>query len=350
VAGHVGSVAVLWRGDPGVVATGTREYGRLLPVFRALSEAGAAVEPVVYDDGRCQQVLEQLARVDGVLVWVDPIGPGADRAVLNDVLRDVSGRGVWVSAHPDTIEKMGTKEVLFHTRSLGWGVDTQLYVSASDLRQRFCLGLASGQARVIKQSRGNGGIGVWKVAVRDVGMELSIPSPDTVVRVQHAAPRDDVTEDVTVGEFMTRCEQYLVGDGKLIDQPFMSHLDRGMVRAYLVQEQVVGFARQHPAPTAQNVLGLPSAKTMFDADHADLAELRRRLEVDWVPGLRRLVDLEANAVPFLWDADFLYGSPTETGTDTYVLCEINVSSVLPFPGAAPDALAAAVRNRLTASR
>ena len=33
------------------------------------------------------------------------------------------------------------------------------------------------------------------------------------------------------------------------------------------------------------------------------------------------------------------------GSGTYVLCEINVSSVLPFPPRAPAALAAAVRHR-----
>jgi hypothetical protein len=30
-------------------------------------------------------------------------------------------KGVWVSAHPDVILKMGVKEVLHRTRHLGWG-------------------------------------------------------------------------------------------------------------------------------------------------------------------------------------------------------------------------------------
>ena len=37
------------------------------------------------------------------------------------------------------------------------------------------------------------------------------------------------------------------------------------------------------------------------------------------------------SLPVLWDADFLYGPRTASGDDTYVLCEINVSSVIPFP-------------------
>jgi hypothetical protein len=35
-------------------------------------------------------------------------------------LRDVAARGVWVSAHPDVVQKMGTKEVLHRTRTMSW--------------------------------------------------------------------------------------------------------------------------------------------------------------------------------------------------------------------------------------
>jgi len=39
-------------------------------------------------------------------------------------------------------------------------------------------------------------------------------------------------------------------------------------------------------------------------------------------------------VPIIWDADFLYGPRTASAEDTYVLREINVSSVFAYrPGA-----------------
>jgi hypothetical protein len=343
----IGTVAVVWRGAGDALPSETRTYERLRPIFDALSAAGVAAQPVLYSDLEHERVRSRLLGVDGVLVWVDPIGEGEDRTTLDAVLRDVSFDGVWVSADPDTIERMGTKEVLFRTRSLGWGVDTRLYVDASDFLERFPASLAAGGSRVVKQNRGNGGIGVWKVFLVDAG--ASPPAPDSVVRVQHAAPRDDVTEDMALAEFMHRCGRYFAGAGKLIDQPFVPYLDRGMVRAYLVQDHVVGFARQLPPPRTDNLLGLPSAKTMYDADHADLASLRHRLEDEWVSGLCALVGTRRTELPFLWDADFLYGPPTDVGDDTYLLCEINVSSVLPYPPAAPGLLAAAVRDRLTAS-
>jgi hypothetical protein len=199
---------------------------------------------------------------------------------------------------------------------------------------------------VLKQNRGNGGIGVWKVALVDD----SPPVPaDAIVRVQHAAPRDDVTEDIRLGEFMHRCEQYFANSGKLIDQPFVGRLAEGMIRAYLVRDEVVGFARQQPssgadAPAANRVLGMPAAKTMYDPSEPSFASLRASLGQEWVSGLRRLLELDHADLPLLWDADFLYGPRTHTGDDTYILCEINVSSVLPFPDQVPKKLARAVTS------
>ena len=126
-----------------------------------------------------------------------------------------------------------------------------------------------------------------------------------------------------------------------------------MIRAYLVEDKVVGYARQRPAPaaagTAGTILGMPSAKTMSDADDPTLEGLRRRLEDEWIPGLRARTGLSRPELPILWDADFLYGDPTVDGDDTYMLCEINASSVLPFPPGVPHALAEAVAARLRTS-
>ena len=48
-------------------------------------------------------------------------------------------------------------------------------------------------------------------------------------------------------------------------------------------------------------------------------------------------------LPVLWDADFMYGPRTAAGEDTYVLCEINCSSVIPFPPAVPGKIASALK-------
>uniref|UniRef100_UPI002020A138 Cj0069 family protein n=2 Tax=Pseudomonadota TaxID=1224 RepID=UPI002020A138 len=61
-------------------------------------------------------------------------------------------------------------------------------------------------------------------------------------------------------------------------------------------------------------------------------------------------DLGPNDLPVIWDADFLLGPKDAAGQDTYVLCEINASSVFPMPDEAPDALAATTLRRLIEAR
>ena len=157
-----GRVGLLWRGDEAARRSATPETSRFKAVFAALADAGVDAEPVVYEDDVLDAVRAQLAGLDGVLVWVNPIHEGRNRANLDALLREVAARGVWVSAHPDVILKMGTKEVLHRTRTMSWGCDTALYRTAEAMRAELPARLAAGP-RVIKRNRGNGGQGVWKV-------------------------------------------------------------------------------------------------------------------------------------------------------------------------------------------
>ena len=74
------------------------------------------------------------------------------------------------------------------------------------------------------------------------------------------------------------------------------------------------------------------------------------MESEWVPEMMRLLDIDAGSLPIIWDADFLYGPRTASGEDTYVLCEINVSSVFPFPEQAPSEIARRTYMRLLSLR
>lgn len=74
--------------------------------------------------------------------------------------------------------------------------------------------------------------------------------------------------------------------------------------------------------------------------------LKRILESDWIPELCRRLAIARDDLPVIWDADFLYGPKSASGDDTYVLCEINVSAVFPFPDSALEPLADAVVAKL----
>lgn len=345
-------VALLYPGDREMRRRAATEESRFLPLFQALAELGMQAEPAVYHDDFCDEVRVQLANVDGVLVWVNPIQDGRDRSVLDAMLREVAAAGVFVSAHPDVIMKLGTKDVLYRTRDIGWGCDTHRYRSVGQLRRELPARLAGG-ARVLKQIRGHGGSGVWKV-----DPDSPVGGSEIVLRVRHAQ-RGSVEERVTLDEFCRRCEAYFTGEGGMIDQAYQQRLPEGMVRCYLVHDRVAGFGHQainalYPAPPGAppEAAPAPGPRLYHPPTLPGFQSLRQQLEQEWVPSMQRLLGIDTDSLPVLWDCDFLLGPKSASGADTYVLCEINASSVSPFPGSAlaPVARAALARTRAAQQR
>ena len=311
---------------------------RLQGVFAAFADHGVHAEPVVYDDDRIDAVRAQLLQLHGVLVWVNPIEQGRDRALLDQLLRDVGDAGVWVSAHPDVIGRMATKKVLVDTRAISWSADTRLYVSAAQLRTELPLRLVSG-ARVLKQQRGMGGQGVWKVELDGNGLVVEDASG--------GAPPELVGLDA----FVQRCEPYFAHGGVVVEQPFLERVSDGMIRVYLSHNQVVGFAHQFPRGLRPASAGEPPPGKHFEPPDAErFAKLRGRVEAEWVPQMQQLLDLDTRDLPVIWDADFLYGPRTVEGEDTYVLCEINASSTFAFPEFAMPTVARSALDRISDSR
>ena len=86
-----------------------------------------------------------------------------------------------------------------------------------------------------------------------------------------------------------------------------------------------------------------------DAPPVDFQPLRRKLEDEWLPQLLDILEITSDDLPVLWDADFMLGPKDADGDDTYVLCEINASSVSPYPDSATPLVArAAIRRALIA--
>jgi hypothetical protein len=350
-------VAILYPGDREARISATPGKSRFSKVFEALAVLGAHAEPAVYHDDFREEVRRQLLKVDGVLVWLNPIEGGRDRSMLDAMLREVAASGVFVSAHPDIILKVGTKEVLYQTRDIGWGCDTHLYRSMAQLRRELLARLAAGEARVLKQYRGNGGDGVWKVesAEREAAGSrragAGSPSERMRVRARHAK-RGCFAETMSLGEFFQRCEPYFAGDGRIIDQAYQARLPDGMIRCYLVHDKVAGFGHQainalYPsAPGAPpESAPQPGPRYYHPSTKREFQSLKRQLELEWVPAMQRLLGIDTVQLPVLWDCDFLLGPRNDAGEDTYVLCEINASSVAPFPDSTVEPLARAAIAR-----
>jgi hypothetical protein len=163
--------------------------------------------------------------------------------------------------------------------------------------------------------------------------------------------------NILLEDFRMRCRKYFDTDGCVIDQPFQPRLPEGMIRCYMGADRVVGFGCQlirvlipppddGPAsPEAQ-----PGPRIMHPASTPQFQRLRMMMESDWLPHMLEVLDIERESLPLIWDADFLYGPRTEAGENTYVLCEINVSSVFPIPDQAPEQIARLAANRRRSSR
>ena len=268
---------------------------------------------------------------------MNPIEQGLDRSKLDPLLREVGLAGVWISAHPDVILRMGTKKVLVDTARMSWSTETKLYRTVEELRTELPGRLSERGPLVLKQHRGMGGNGVWKV-------EADGPAS---VHVQHAI-KGSAPEHLPLEDFLTRCEPYFAGTGLMVEQPFQPRLAEGMIRAYMTHDQVVGFAHQYPRGllTPADAARAPAAKTFELPSAPAYSELRHRLESEWIREMQTILGIDTDALPVIWDADFLHGPTTPTGDDTYVLCEINVSSTFAFPEHAMPTVARAASRRI----
>jgi hypothetical protein len=321
-------VALLYPGDDAARRLRDPAASRYAALFDAFAAAGLPAVPVVYDDAWAEAAREQLLAVDAVLVWHNPIEGGRPRARLDALLRDVAAAGVLVSSHPDTILALGTKDVLLATRALPFGSDCQriddLAQMAAELPARL-----QGGPRVLKQWRGHSGIGVWKVEALPAGQ----------LRLRHAQRGSGVVETDWAG-LAERMVPYFEAGGHLIDQVWQPRLREGMWRAYMVEDRVAGFGHQainalHPEHAE------PGQRLYASADAHEFQALRQCLEGGWITQLRDSVGLQPAQLPLLWDADFLRGTD-----DGWVLCEVNVSSVSPFPPSALTPLVTATAARL----
>lgn len=298
---------------------------------------------LTYHASRQDAVHREARACDAVLVWINPVEPQLDRAALDAFLRELADDGVLVSAHPDTVLRIGTKDVLVTTQSLGWSVEASAHRSAEDFRRQFPAKVRRDRTRVLKQYCGHSGQGVWKVT--------ALPSGN--FEMQPAARGEtpqEMSENALVAFFAA---EVFVRGSHLVDQRWVATLDRGMVRAYLCGTKVAGFGYQEinalfpAAPGGDFTRRQPSRRHYYTENCFLFQRLRERLEKEWVPALQILLAMRAEEFPLRWDADFFLGDPPDT---EFLLCEINASCVSPFPESAITPLIAELERRLAHAR
>lgn len=315
----------------------TEEKYRLL--VEKMTERAWEVRTLTYHDSRRDVLGREARQCDAVLVWINPTEPGLDRAALDSFLRELAADGVLVSAHPDAILRIGTKDVLVATQALGWSVDSVAYRTSAEFRERFPETLQRDGTRVLKQHRGHSGHGVWKVAA------LSRDTFEVTSATRVESPRE-LSQSALLAFFDA---EVFARASHLVDQRWVPTLDRGMVRAYLCGTKVVGFGYQeivalHPfTPDDDFTRRPPSRRYYYTAQCFLFRRLRERLEDEWLPALQATMAMAAEDFPLLWDTDFFLGDPPDA---EFLLCEINASCVSPFPESAITPLVIELGRRL----
>lgn len=188
---------------------------------------------------------------------------------------------------------------------------------------------------------------MWKVEVASIFAD----GAPTVSVLE--ARRGSVPQQTTLVDFMKRCAAYFAAEGCIIDQPFQARLPEEMTRCYMGTDKVLGFGHQlikalipPPPEGPDSEAAQPGPRIMHPASASGFQALRAKMETEWTPQMMQLLGINAESLPIIWDADFLYGPHTAIGEDTYVLCEINVSSVAPFPEQVAGEIARLVMARL----
>ena len=303
-------------------------------------EHGFTVESVFYNDGLASELALRLPVFDAVLVWVNPVEQGNDRKRLDELLMKISSQNCFVSTHPEVILKMGTKDILYKTREMDWGGDVKMYTSFEFFAKHFPVSLDSSKVRVLKQYRGNGGNGVFKIDALTDGM----------VSITHAVSGNE-KRILPLAELIKEFSIFFLNQGLLIDQEWNDNIANGMVRCYVAGTKVAGFGYQEVNALYYDKNGnyvAPGKRYYFTENCGIFSDLKKIMESRWIPELQKALDIPNNMMPVIWDADFFINSTAGSATiGKYTLCEINVSCVSPFPPSSIKFMVAEVANRVT---
>ena len=337
------SVAIVLYGDSSSTRNALTDDG-FKPLADALSDAGFSVHSLLYHDSTAEQFYSSLLGHSAALIWVDPIMQGFDRRNhMDPLLVKAADQGVLIATHPSIIGTIGTKEVLYTTRNMAWGGDTDIYREYEDFAARFISSMGAGDIRVIKQHRGASGSGIYKVRFADYERQL--------LGVTHARAADQ-ERILSADDFHLEFKAFFSDDAPLLNQRWADTITNGMVRCYMTGGKVGGFGYQEsialcPHPADPQAIRPTSRRFYFSEDCGLFQDLRRIMEVDWIPQLQQLHGIADNMMPLLWDADFFIDEVNANEAERkYTLCEINVSCVSPFPVSCVPYMVSELKGRL----
>lgn len=297
-----------------------------MPILNALLDKGATCEVVYFRDEWADTIIEYAKdKFDGYISRINPGNLIDGESKYFETLRKLSDLGLVGMSHPDAMLTFGAKDALVKLATTNLVPDdTYSYYTINSFKETFPKSISFGE-RVLKQNRGSTGEGIWRVQVVDdrpysAGETLPL---DTKLKCTEAV--DNHVEYHELGDFMTFCEKYIVGEnGMLVDMRFMPRIKEGEIRILMVGDKPIFVVHKKPAEGADAF-----SATLFSG-----AKYKYDKPEEW----QELIDMFNKAlpviseklggfeIPLIWTADFMLDWD-ENKKDVYVLGEINCSCV-----------------------
>ncbi|MBF0590291.1 MAG: Cj0069 family protein, partial [Magnetococcales bacterium] len=293
-----------------------------LPMVNSLKKRGWNAEVIFYSHDRKDEIYNQVLKTADA--YVPRINPGnlADEAQFFEMLNKLSENGVRGLPRPGVMQAYGAKDALVKLRGSDLvPEDVFAFYDVESFKETFPKQLINGE-RVLKQNRGSTGAGIWRVQLLDANTQGPLDD-NTAIRCTEAV--DNHVEERKLGEFMTFCEQYIVGEnGMLIDMPFLPRIKEGEIRLFMLDDKPINVVHKKPAEDADafSATLFSGAKYRYDPPEAWSTLVNQFTGL--LPRLAK--QLEETDLPLIWTADFILETD-DKGEDIYVLGEMNASCV-----------------------
>ena len=297
-----------------------------MPIVKAIQEKGLETEVIFFRDEWKDAILSYLK--DDFVGYISRINPGNlpnGEKIYFDTLRQLSEYGLIGMPHPDAMINFGAKDALVKLASTDLVPDdTYAYYTVGELKSTFPKSLSYGD-RVLKQNRGSTGEGIWRVQIAD---DITYQPGDSIpidTRIKCTEAVDNHVEFHSLGDFMTFCEKYIVGDnGMLVDMRFMPRIKEGEIRILLVGATPIFVVHKKPAAAADAFSATLFSGATYTYDSPEAWQPLVDLFLGYLPTIsKKLGDFN---IPLIWTADFMLDWD-ENKNDKYVLGEINCSCV-----------------------
>lgn len=299
-----------------------------IPIVEAILKHGWHCEVVKFENEKAEEIYKDV--VNRFCAYIGRINPGSlpDNEVLFfDTLRKLSSDGMIGIPHPDSMINFGSKLTLVKLNKTGLTPeDTYSYFDIDTFRQNFPTSLSYNE-RVLKQNRGSIGEGIWRVVVADErysNHKAGEPLPlDTKLKLTEAF--DNHIEYQQLGDFMTFCEKYLIGEnGLLVDMRFLPRITEGEIRILMIGATPAFVVHKKPAQHSDAFSSTLFSGAKYRYDSVDQWKPLITFFFGKLPLIKS--SLQEKELPLIWSADFILDT-NEDMSDKYVLGEINCSCV-----------------------